>query len=82
MALTKVSYSMITGAPVNVLDFGADPTGVADSTSSINAALAFSVATGKPGVVTIPSGTYKCTSTITVDVSMIRLVGQYLVVCF
>lgn len=82
MALTKVSYSMITGAPVNVLDFGADPTGVADSTSAINAALAFSVATGKPGVVTIPSGTYKCTSTITVDVSMIRLVGQYATLSF
>lgn len=82
MALTKVSYSMITGAPVNVLDFGADPTGVADSTSAINAALAFSVATGKPGVVTIPSGTYKCTSSITVDVSMIRLVGQYATLSF
>jgi hypothetical protein len=82
MALTKVSYSMITGAPVNVLDFGADPTGAADSTSAINAALAFSVATGKPGVVTIPPGTYKCTSTITVDVSMIRLVGQYATLSF
>jgi hypothetical protein len=82
MALTKVSYSMITGSPVNVLDFGADPTGAADSTSAINAALAFSVATGKPGVVTIPSGTYKCTSTITVDISMIRLVGQYATLSF
>jgi hypothetical protein len=82
MALTKVSYSMITGSPVNVLDFGADPTGAADSTSAINAALAFSVATGKPGVVTIPSGTYKCTSSITVDVSMVRLVGQYATLSF
>ena len=26
MALTKVTYSMIEGAPVNVLDFGADST--------------------------------------------------------
>lgn len=29
---------MITGSPVNVLDFGADPTGVADSTAAIQAA--------------------------------------------
>ena len=28
MALTKVSYSMITGAPASVIDFGADPTGL------------------------------------------------------
>jgi hypothetical protein len=73
---------MITGASVSVLDFGADPTGATDSTSAINAALAFSVATGKPGVVTIPSGTYKCTSTITVDVSMVRLIGHYATLSF
>jgi hypothetical protein len=40
MALTKVSYSMITGAQVNVLDFGADPTGVNDSYAAITAAIA------------------------------------------
>ena len=39
MALTKVSYSMITGAPVNALDYGADPTGVADSTTALQAAI-------------------------------------------
>jgi len=77
MSLTKVSYSMITGAPVNVLDFGADPTGVANSTAAINAAIASVIATGKPGVVTIPAGTYKCTSTITVDVSRVQIIGQY-----
>jgi hypothetical protein len=27
MSLTKASYSMITGASQNVLDYGADPTG-------------------------------------------------------
>lgn len=39
MSLTKVSYSMITGAAFNILDFGADPTGAADSTSAIQAAI-------------------------------------------
>ena len=38
MSLTKVSYSMIQGAMANVLDFGADPTGVADSTAAFIAA--------------------------------------------
>ena len=39
MALTKASYSMIAGAAINVIDFGADPTGVADSTAAIQAAI-------------------------------------------
>ena len=39
MSLTKASYSMITGAPINVLDFGADPTGATDSRAAIQAAL-------------------------------------------
>ena len=40
MSLTKVSYSMITGAPVNILDYGADPTNTTDSTTAINLAIA------------------------------------------
>lgn len=59
MSLTKASYSMITGAPANVLDFGADPTGVADSAAAFTAALAAS------GLVYIPNGTYRLNSTIT-----------------
>jgi hypothetical protein len=38
MSLTKATYSMIEGAAANILDFGADPTGVADSTAAIQAA--------------------------------------------
>lgn len=56
MSLTKVPYSMIKGAPVNVLDKGADPTGVADSTAAIQAA----IDTGK--TVWIPNGTYSVTT--------------------
>lgn len=59
MSLTKVSYSMITGAPVNILDYGADPTGSADSTSAITAAIAAGLR------VYCPAGSYKITSTIT-----------------
>jgi len=53
MSLTKVSYSMIQGAAYNVLDFGADPTGVASSVTAFNAALALG------GTVYVPSGIYK-----------------------
>lgn len=52
MSLTKASYSMITGAPVNVLDYGADPTGTTDSYAAIQAALTAS------RNIYIPEGTY------------------------
>ena len=39
MALTKASYSMITGAPANALDFGAVADGVTNNTAAIQAAL-------------------------------------------
>lgn len=52
MSLTKVSYSMIAGASVNVLDYGADPTGVADSTAAFNLAIATQIP------VYVPEGNY------------------------
>lgn len=58
MSLTKVSYAMINGEFVNVLDYGADSTGTDDSTSAIQAALD----TGTS--VYIPKGTYKITSSL------------------
>lgn len=57
MSLTKVSYSMVNGAPFNVLDFGADPTGVNNSTDAFaGAASAINAAGG--GKLVIPKGTY------------------------
>lgn len=58
MTLTKVTYSMIEGAPVNVLDYGVDPTGVADSSAALQSA----IDTGLP--VYVPPGTYKLMTTI------------------
>jgi hypothetical protein len=46
---------------VSILDFGADPTGVADSTTAIQNAINTNVG------VYIPSGTYKTTSTLTLN---------------
>lgn len=58
MSLTKASYSMINGAPVNVLDYGADPTGATSSQAAFVAALA----TGKS--VYVPAGTYLVTGNL------------------
>lgn len=60
---------MIQGAPVNILDYGADPTGVADSTAAIQAA----VNAGKS--VFIPAGTFKITAPITLSQNIFEITG-------
>lgn len=63
MSLTKATYSMIDGAPFNVLDFGAVRNGIANDSAAFNAAiLACALAGG--GKVFAPFGTYKLTSTV------------------
>jgi hypothetical protein len=64
MALTRVTYSLIEGAAVNPLDYGADPSGVADSTAAINAAV---VATPAGKALVFSPGTYKITAPVLVD---------------
>ena len=76
MSLTKATFSMISGAAVNVLDFGADPTGANNSSVAIQAAITALAATGKSGVIVIPSGTYKMTSGITIDASVCTIRGD------
>jgi hypothetical protein len=66
MSLTKVSYSMITGAPVNVMDYGAVGDGTTDDTSAIVAAFAASAS------VYFPAGTYLLKSKITTTNAYIR----------
>jgi hypothetical protein len=63
MGLTKVSYAMINGAPINVLDYGVTGDGSTDDTTAIQSALTACDAAGG-GVVYFPTGTYKITSTI------------------
>jgi len=59
MALTKVTYAMIEGSPVNVLDFGAVGDGVANDTAALQAA----AATGQP--IYLPEGNYLITASVT-----------------
>ena len=63
MSLTKVSYSMITGAPVNILDFGASPSASASANAAAIQAAVDSISTttagaGPGGLLYIPAGVY------------------------
>jgi hypothetical protein len=62
MSLTKATYSMIKGAVINVLDYGATGDGVADDTAEIQAAFN---AAGLGDYVYFPPGTYLVSSKIT-----------------
>lgn len=73
MALTKASYSMVSGAPANVLDFGAVGDGTTNCTSAIQAAIN-SVATDG-GAVYFPPGEYLISSTLTISTYGVSLVG-------
>lgn len=83
MALTKVSYSMIKGAPANVLDFGAVGDGVTDDTAAFNAAIAWANAKGGDdrsailgSTIYIPEGRYKITTALNpITVSGVTFVG-------
>jgi len=63
MALTKVSFSMITGAMVNVLDYGAKGDGATNDTAAFQAAAVAAnngivAGAGPGGTVYVPRGTY------------------------
>jgi parallel beta-helix repeat protein len=73
MSLTKVSYSMIQGAEVNVLDFGAVGDGVTDDTAAVQAAITSMAVTG--GNLVFPDGNYKITSTLTLS-SNVNYIAQ------
>lgn len=61
MSLTKATYSLINGAPANVLDFGAVGDGVADDMAAIQAAVDSGAAS-----VYAPAGVYAISGKITV----------------
>lgn len=63
MSLTKASYSMITGAPVNVLDFGAKGDGVTNDRAAIQSAIDAAAATlPSYAAVYLPDGAYLCSN--------------------
>jgi hypothetical protein len=72
MALTKATYSMISGAVVNALDHGASTTS-SDNSAAINAAI---VKAGAGGAVYLPSGIYEHKSSITLPYSNFTFFGD------
>lgn len=70
MSLTKATYSMISGAPANVLDYGADPSGATDSSAAFTAA----VRSGAKRV-TIPAPNSGCQYKLESAVDMTNLRG-------
>lgn len=74
MSLTKVTYSMIDGAAINVLDYGATGDGVTDDTVAIQAALTALPAGG--GFVYLPAGNYIITSALQITKSGTKFAGD------
>lgn len=62
MSLTKATYSMINGAPANIVDFGAVGDGVTDDTAAINAAFA----SGAKKVIAEPRAVYAVSGQISI----------------
>lgn len=85
MALTKASFSMISGAFANVKDFGATGDGTTDDTAAIQAAINYAqnnivppgltVPSFGPGTVYFPAGAYKVTDQLLVSYK-ISVVGE------
>lgn len=86
MVLTKATYSMIDGAPANVLDYGAVGDGVTDDTAAIQAAISYlsgitpwpvSPSRGRlrPALY-FPAGVYKVSSSISITFSSLLVFGD------
>jgi hypothetical protein len=73
MALTKATYSMIEGASLNVLDFGAVGDGVTDDSVAIQAAI--DAIPGIGGEVYFPGGTYLVNTKIVLK-GRLSLIGE------
>jgi hypothetical protein len=73
MSLTKASYSMITGAVTNVLDFGAVGNGSTNDAPAIQNALTAAATT--TGAVFVPYGIYRIASQISIPKG-VKLFGE------
>lgn len=73
MPLTKVSFSLIDGIPLNVVDYGAVGDGSTDCTAAIQAAFD---AVQSAGGVYFPPGNYKITAQITLTTNNVAVFGE------
>lgn len=75
MSLTKATYSMISGATYNVLDYGADSSGATDSTPAFQLAVDAAETAGG-GAIYVPSGTFLLNGKVDIGGSNIRVYGN------
>lgn len=77
MGLTKASYSMVSGAVVNVLDYGAVGNGTTDDSAAIQDAIDYLV-TQNGGTLWFPAGDFYVASTLTIDLGSgtLRIIGD------
>ena len=76
MSLTKVSNSMIVGAMINVLDYGATGDGTTDDTAAMQAAITAATGNGQ-STLYIPTGTYIVKSQLNVSQCSVLGDGVY-----
>lgn len=77
MSLTKITHSMISGATLSVLDYGAKGDGTTDDTASIQATLEAAYAMSPKPVVYFPAGRYKVTDSLVLkDYMTLRGAGR------
>jgi len=79
MALTKATYSMIAGAAVNVLDYGAVGDGVTDDLAAFNLAKAAAVATNRSIYIPAPKELkkyYKLSAAWVLDTPSLSVFGD------
>ena len=75
MALTKVSYSMITNTTLNVVDFGAVGDGITDDSAAFQAAITYAQSLSTPSVIFLGSRIYKLTTNFTVNPDRVQFCG-------
>lgn len=78
MSLTKATYSMIDGAPVNVKDFGAVCDGIVNDTAAVQAAINYCAANGWPTLV-IPGMAYITTS-LNIDREVDATISEFFII--
>jgi polygalacturonase len=74
MALTKATYAMIQGAPVNALDYGVVGNGTTDDGPAIQLAVDAAAASGGSRKVSLPVGSFLFTTAVTLP-SNIEIFG-------
>ena len=74
MSITKISYSMVSGSPVNVVDYGAIADGVTDNTAAFALAVARLGSVGG-GTLWFPAAPLSYNGTLIINHSNIHVIG-------